>query len=504
MAAAAFCCMTILVTMTSCTDTEDNPVVPTPTPDEEPDPSQLSDYTILFYGHGGGNLDGLLLNNIKQFYQGKPESYEHVRIVSQYKYSTALNLINRPLYSDNYWNDYFGRRSVRMVIDPTNTFSGQMYDANNLYGDYDIDITCPDSLTSFINWAAKVCPAKKYILILSDHGGGYTPDDDLPEQPQTRGVIYDDARSSKHFTVSSLHRALANAKVHLNTVYMDACLMNTVEYQFELKDVADYLILSTFLVPGYGGRYDILVDKLGEYPNDIEAAFTAYNRESVDFWDDNLNEFDYHDMSVIRTAELDAFGEKFRAFTDKLVTAYQSGDEELKQKIDACTASAFRVYNYNPSYDIVDYFTRIYMFAPGVIDEQFFNELEEAFNRTVVSKHTSRFLESHGYVIDCSIMLCTRGAYRGYVYQKDDNGELKLDYFMIYEPDGKKSIYYADEDKLEDRGSWGGTLDSTYGQLAFDRATGWSRWLWLNEQEPFHIALADFNVDIPGELEAEE
>ena len=38
--------------------------------------------------------------------------------------------------------------------------------------------------------------------------------------------------------------------------------------------------------------------------------------------------------------------------------------------------------------------------------------------------------------------------------------------------------------KLLNGRSWGSTLDETYGQLRFDKATGWSRWLRLNQQEP--------------------
>ncbi len=33
-------------------------------------------------------------------------------------------------------------------------------------------------------------------------------------------------------------------------------------------------------------------------------------------------------------------------------------------------------------------------------------------------------------------------------------------------------------------GSWGSTGDKTYGNLAFDKATGWSRWLKMNQQLP--------------------
>ena len=49
--------------------------------------------------------------------------------------------------------------------------------------------------------------------------------------------------------------------------------------------------------------------------------------------------------------------------------------------------------------------------------------------------------------------------------------------------------------------TWGGTLESTYGQTAFDRAVGWSRWLMLNEQEPPLWSRHDFNTSLPdGDL----
>ena len=75
--------------------------------------------------------------------------------------------------------------------------------------------------------------------------------------------------------------------------------MNAIEYQYELKDLADYLILSTFVVPGYGGHYDYLVDLLATYPDDIETALSEYNRQVVSFWDEAMKQWvknDYHDF----------------------------------------------------------------------------------------------------------------------------------------------------------------------------------------------------------------
>jgi len=112
-----------------------------------------------------------------------------------------------------------------------------------------------------------------------------------------------------------------------------------------------------------------------------------------------------------------------------------------------------------------------------------------------VSKQTSNFLQEKGNSVDASIMLGTKGHYRCYYY-KGELDHLELDFFLQYEADGSKSSFYDNE--YHPRSPWGGTLESTYCQLAFDKATGWSRWLLLNGQEPFPLALSDFNVDIPG------
>ncbi|MCR5850800.1 MAG: hypothetical protein K6G92_08835 [Bacteroidaceae bacterium] len=467
----------------------------------EPAPTPKADYAILFYGAGGSTLDRAIVQNMIQFFQGKAESYERVSIAAQYKFSTVENMIevgvNEPFAQK------YDSKTVRFVVEADQTdpeTKAYQTFANSIYGETNADCTCPDSLTNFINWATKACPAKNYLLILSDHGSGYMPDGELPETGETRGIIFDDGKAAKHFTAKSLKRAIAAANARMQTIYLDACLMNCVEYQFELKDLADYLVLSTFIVPGYGGHYDFLVDQLAAHPTDIEAALKEYNRQTVAFWDERYEgRYDYHDMSVIRTAKLDAFGQKWRAFTDKIIAAYQSG-EALKQKIDSVTKYTFRIINDNPSYDIVHYYKQMYRVAPEVLGEDFFNELDASFWATVVSKQTSNFLQERGNSVDASILLGTKGHYRRYTYNGDlDN--LELDFFLQFEADGSRSCFYDNE--YHPRSPWGGTLESTYCQLAFDKATGWSRWMLLNEQEPFPVGLSDFNY-VPGTLEQDK
>ena len=500
MAAAAITLMMTMTMLTSCTSEDDSPIT-------SPEPEQLADYTILFYGNGGASLDEEILENLTQFYQGKTESYEHMNIVAQYKFSTE-ECLREFKYSTPEADKNYGSQSIRFVVehDADKTYKNfdDILTQDMIYGEKNADLSCTDSLTNFINWAAKTYPAKHYMLILSDHGGGYVPHDELPEEvAATRGVNYDDGNDFKHFTALSLKRALSNAAVHMQTIYMDACLMNAIEYQYELKDLADYLILSTFVVPGYGGHYDYLVDLLATYPDDIETALSEYNRQVVSFWDEAMKQWvknNYNDMSVIRTAALDAFGQNWKLFTDKLVAAYQSGDETVKQKINKVTEYIPRVCNSQPEFDLGDYYEGIHRIAPEVIDDAFYAELDESYKRTVVSKHNSEFLEKYGLIIDCSILVCTLGHYNCCNYEKDDNGDYQFSYFLTFYPDG--SLYMLDHDTqtMKPNGTWGGTLESTYQQLAFDRATGWSRWLMINEQEPPYYSYADFNIDLPDLL----
>ena len=153
-----------------------------------------------------------------------------------------------------------------------------------------------------------------YTIIYYGHGGGNRPDDDLPQAAaaRTRGVVYDDAHNT-HFTVKSLAQAISAAKVRPAAVYLDACLMNSAEYLFELAPHTDYYVASTFLVPGLGGDYISLINALSQNPDDLEKALSTFAKATVSKWEQEEGEGDKErpelfDMSVIRTADLNALG----------------------------------------------------------------------------------------------------------------------------------------------------------------------------------------------------
>ena len=487
--AAVLCCAMTTAVFTACSDNEDNPT-PDPTTPKE------AEYTIIFYGQGGKNLDAGIMNNISQFFQGNTLTFKKVKVVGQYKFSTAENMEECGIPED--YASRLGGNTYRFVIDRKITDEDAWMDDKYIYGEDNCDITNPDSLTNFINWAAKVCPAKHYMLIISDHGGGYQPHDDLPYLPATRGLVYDDGNNKNHFTITSLTSALRAASIRLQVIYLDACLMNTVEYQFELKDLCDYYMASTFCVPGVGGDYATLVNGLAT-ESDIEKVLTDVVNSNIERW--GSEEFNgvaitriFNDQTVTRTANLDDFGVALKAFTDKLVEAYQNGDQTVKDAIDECTGLTFKVESERPSYDLIDYIDALCDALPEVFPATLRSQVNDAFEACVVKAGRSETLVNNDLSVELSVLI---GFDNCYVYNGKALGEQGevTEAIKYYYADGSSLLLKPAYPDFKAEGTWGSTFDATYKQLAFDKAVGWSRWIEVNKQMPCQTSPTTWSVD---------
>jgi hypothetical protein len=502
--AAVVCCAMTMTVFTACS-VDDNSTM---TPANEP----LAEYTIMYYGHGGGNRDDLYLPKIEDFYKASKEAYKRANVVVQYKFSTTEGMLGQEYWTEETCEDY-GGKTFRWAVDPSQDFYDQLDADGSRFGGDNVDITCPDSLTNFINWAAKTYPAKKYLLIVHDHGGGYMPHDELPETAPatTRGMLYDDGNDYRHFTAKSFHRAVAAANVRLETIFMDACLMNNLEYQFELQDLCDYVIAPTYSEPAAGGAYKVLVEQLAQPSVNIEDRLTTYCKTCIESWDEawHIDETTplYTDMTVTRTASIAHLGEMLREFTDKLCDTYQNGTDAQRETIDYCTASAIKVQINRPSYDAVKYVKSLINALPEVYGDEFYNQMKHAFNNCIVGQYFSKYLTAHNYKVDYSVMLGVEGAYPYTVWKKDEEtgGQTPLG-MEVYSKDGGLYGFYlypTDDpqyyrmEAISETFTWPSTLADTYEQLAFDRSVGWSRWLRLNRQWPNVFCPSDLYFELP-------
>jgi hypothetical protein len=223
----------------SCSD--DNPNVPGSDGEAE--------YTLMIYGCGGGNLDQFMQHNLNQALRSVSEK---VKLTAEIKYSSDMQdedklkgthrFILKDVNKDGEWDQ-----------DEVTDISTPLYK--------------PATLADFIKWSVKESPAKNYILVIWNHGGGWDPKGDAPLNADTRAALYDDNVKDENGNAipMSLDQLVAGVKqsgVHLKMLYYDACLMNMLENLTALTDVADYALGSVHIVPGAGGDYSSLMEHL--------------------------------------------------------------------------------------------------------------------------------------------------------------------------------------------------------------------------------------------------
>ena len=163
-----------------------------------------------------------------------------------------------------------------------------------------------ETLSGFIRWSAENYPAKKYMLVLWDHGGG-----------SNKGLICDEKYDMTIMPVFSLERALKEGGTHFDLILTDTCLMASLEMGQAVAPYADYLAASEEVMAGYGTSYDkwlqYLYDRpdctgkqLGKQVCDLTQQFYVESGDS--------STVSYFTMSVIDLSKIGAVAEATEAF----------------------------------------------------------------------------------------------------------------------------------------------------------------------------------------------
>jgi len=118
----------------------------------------------------------------------------------------------------------------------------------------------PQTLVDFTNWATINYPAKKYLLVIWNHGGGFR------SLSLTKDIAWDDTSGGDKITMPELESALSTINTQIgkkiDIVGMDACFMAMTEVAYQIKDYADILVTSEESEPFDGWPYDTILGEL--------------------------------------------------------------------------------------------------------------------------------------------------------------------------------------------------------------------------------------------------
>lgn len=170
-------------------------------------------------------------------------------------------------------------------------------------------------LADFIIWAKTNYPAKRYMVVVWNHGSGWKS----PGKPITgdveKGISFDD-ETGNNITAIEMGRALAKAG-RADLFASDACLMQDIGVNYEIRKYVDVIAGSEESEPNEGQDYAAFLPQLAARPSaTAEEAARMYVDAYASFYrtrNENTN------ISAVRAASLDGLVVKASALADALL-----------------------------------------------------------------------------------------------------------------------------------------------------------------------------------------
>ncbi|MBW2701832.1 MAG: hypothetical protein JRF33_13535 [Deltaproteobacteria bacterium] len=226
-------------------------------------------WTLIHYAAGDNNLEKVLVEDINEMEMGHRGS-PNVNVLVQLDRSSEPGVWR---YAIGPGEDFENIESPLVGYSETEPDSGDWR-----------------TLAGFGQWAVTCYPAENYMLVIGGHGGGWSISDDdrsLEDRAQEvwgdgygdvfRSIAPDNSHGSE-ITIDKLARALASISATARqpsdpewrnrlVIYgSDACLMQSVEVIYDLRNTVDYLLGSEQTEPGQGWPYGTIIRALTERP----------------------------------------------------------------------------------------------------------------------------------------------------------------------------------------------------------------------------------------------
>lgn len=275
---------------------DDDPVIVEPEPEPEPEP-ELAEWTFMVFMNGDNNL-----------YQYAASDFKEMQKLTN---GDDINVI--VLYDD------YGRNNTKLyrvkpggkeVLDSgSEIFSGSEADM----GDW-------ETLRDFGIWSVKNYPAKRYALIMWNHGGGW-------KDGETASPLFKDFSNDEYGNYDGIYLSsgdyadalapiVAQAGQKLDILGFDACLMAMYEVAAASAPYGNVLVASEETEPANGWSYDYFLPLLSKTPTMDAATFAKHIVDGYyEKSDDNAT------LSVTDLTSMEALNDKLDAFADALISA---------------------------------------------------------------------------------------------------------------------------------------------------------------------------------------
>jgi len=200
----------------------------------------------------------------------------------------------------------------------------------------EVNMGDPDTLTDFIRWAVTNFWARRYCLIIWDHGLGF------------QGVCKDWNGVSppptpvENLTMTELKSALSKITNEIarpiDIIGFDACLMQMTEVAYQIRNYATVMVGSEETIPGYGWPYHYILQNLtntpymgvSQFAQKIVGAYRDYYKShSTIYYDGSIIPTTRLTLSAVNLTQINALSMTLNNFASRLIDKYSVLRDEL-------------------------------------------------------------------------------------------------------------------------------------------------------------------------------
>lgn len=331
--------------------------------------SALKEWTFMVYLDADNNLENAGIDDVNEMEMIGSDS--NINVVVQMDRIPAFDSIN---------GDWNGTRRFYITKD---TDPGTI-NSVNVQSLGEVNMGSATTLQNFIQWGKSNYPAKKYALILWDHGSG------IMWGNSPGGVCWDDSNSDDYLTLDELDSVLSSPPNSIDLIGFDACLMGAIEVHYQLKDDVDVIVGSEDLEPGDGYPYNNILNYLKSDPT---ATPEQLGQQMVVTYDNSYPSF--YDITQAAAA---ALSPNFINSIENFISALNNSLESQRTNIQNARAASLEFDE--PSYiDLYDFADKIQLYSSGPIDTAAQYLMNNITSIIIEEKHSSSNLGAHGFSI---------------------------------------------------------------------------------------------------------
>ena len=326
------------------------------------------------------------------------------------------------------------------------------------YGNAQFRINDAQNIANVITWAKDKAPADEYIVMFFGHGMAYHPKCDAI----TRGTLYD--QYYKEYTgIGTIVEAFERAQTHFSLTIFDSCLMNTMEYITELASYTDYYLASSHVSFTTYHELSLLVEGLMEFSGEqncvLRGADYAITQEFDRFYTDSR---DISDKMVTDCRAVPALNERIDQFVDIVVSLYSEQEEIGSEAFEA--KYSFTIEDIDEALAASYYFYEVFQLAyypdEYAVYDCYSFDLVDAVRRVAAATEHPDLLASAEAIVEAA----------------DQAIVSRVSRFV----EGVDEVYPSVTLVNSEQWTELGFDKARYEDLAFDKATGWSRLLKRN------------------------